>query len=106
MLLWIFSGLLQKIENLIKYPHSTRAGKIPVQKRVTIQAEKLDKERKHIQDVRRQERERRSMKFSRPLPPIDSQDDHEHVLMTETGDLSLGDSQRTTRPAKYTVVVN
>ncbi|XP_067945055.1 uncharacterized protein [Watersipora subatra] len=97
------SGLLSKIDNLLKYPNSTRADKIRAPKRVTIKSEKIEKYKKQSQLAQEKERMRRSKKSSRPLPPL-NHSDLDPVLMTET---EVPTPHKAGRPPKYpTVVVN
>lgn len=106
MLFPVSSGLLQKIDNLLKYPHSHRANKIPVAKRVTIMDEKLEKHKVINVLAKEREKSRRTKKNTRTLPPLDPfQDDIDPVLMTETGEMSVPATQRGNKP-KYAVVVN
>ena len=98
-----FSGLLSKIDNLLKYPNSTRADKIRAPKRVTIKSEKIEKYKKQSQLAQEKERMRRSKKSSCPLPPL-NHSDLDPVLMTET---EVPTPHKAGRPPKYpTVVVN
>ncbi|KAF6036386.1 ERICH6 [Bugula neritina] len=80
------SGLLDKIENLLKYPHSSRAQKIQLPKRVTIQAERIEKQKTRVKLAKAQEKMRKTKKYTRPLPPIE-QNDIDPVLITETGEV-------------------
>lgn len=107
-MLLISSGLLQKIENLLKYPHSSKAKNMPVAKRVTIKEEKLQKYKQQVKVARQRERERKSRKYVRALSPIRQAESRAGVLITET-DLSAPPTQRSGRGGqtqKYAVVVN
>ena len=99
-----FSGLLDKIENLLRYPHSVKADKIKEPKRVTIKAEKIEKYKNKAQAARLKDGDRHTKKFSRPLPPLDP--DYDPVLMTETGELVTPHNTRGGRGNKPVVVVN
>lgn len=99
----VCSGLLDKIENLLKYPHSVKADKIKQPKRVTIKAEKIEKYKNQALMARQTDKERKTKKFSRPLPPIEHSD-LDPVLMTETGEVIS--TQRGSRNTKPVVVVN
>lgn len=77
---------------------------MPVPKRVTIRAEKLDKYKQQAFQARQREKERRNKKFTRTLSPV-RQADSAKVLITEPGEISAPPTQRGGRQ-KYAVVVN
>lgn len=106
LLYWVFfhcSGLLDKIENLLRYPHSIKADKIKEPKRVTIKAEKIQKYKNQATVARQKDKDRHTKKFSRPLPPLDP--DIDPVLMTETGEIITGHSTHRGGRGKHPVVV-
>ena len=100
-----YSGLLDKIETLLKYPNSTRADKIRQPKRVTIRAERIEKHKKQALIARDAEKKKRTKKYSRPLPPLEN-GDIDPILMTEGGDVSTPHPHKGRHPKHPVVVVN
>lgn len=71
---------------------------------MTIQAERIEKQKTRVKLAKAQEKMRKTKKYTRPLPPIE-QNDIDPVLITETGEV-VASHRGGGRQSKHPVVVN